>query len=75
MRHAHGSSLSCASMLDVAIFSFLTLVVVNLAGLALSTLVIALLVGAWGPLSAKAASIAATFARNYLFSARVVFRQ
>jgi putative flippase GtrA len=46
----------------------------NVAGLALSTLIVAALAGAWGPLSAKAASIAATFAWNYLFSNLVVFR-
>jgi putative flippase GtrA len=47
----------------------------SLVGLAVSTLVVAVLVGAWGPLPAKAASIAATFAWNYLFANRVVFRQ
>jgi putative flippase GtrA len=47
----------------------------SLAGLALSTLVIALLVRAWGPLPAKAASIGATFVWNYLYSNVVVFRQ
>lgn len=46
----------------------------NLAGLALSTTVVALLVGAWGPFFAKTASVGATFAWNYLFSNLVVFR-
>jgi putative flippase GtrA len=54
---------------------FMLFVAGNLAALAISTLVVALLVGAWGPLFAKAASLAATFTWNYLFSARVVFRQ
>ncbi len=46
----------------------------NLLGLALSTTVVALLVKAWGPIFAKAASLAVTFAWNYLFSNLVVFR-
>jgi putative flippase GtrA len=46
----------------------------NLAGLALSTAVVALLVRSWGPLAAKAASVGATFAWNYLFSNLVAFR-
>jgi putative flippase GtrA len=53
---------------------FMLFVAGNLAGLAISTLVVALLVGAWGPLPAKAASVGVTFAWNYLYSARVVFR-
>lgn len=47
----------------------------NLTGLALSTLVVALLVGRWGPMPSKAASVCATFAWNYLFANLVVFRQ
>jgi putative flippase GtrA len=47
----------------------------SLAGLAVSTLVVAVLVGAWGPFPAKAASVIATFAWNYVFANRVVFRQ
>ena len=46
----------------------------NLLGLALSTTVVALLVKAWGPIFAKAASLAVTFAWNYLFSNLIVFR-
>jgi putative flippase GtrA len=47
----------------------------SLAGLALSTAVVALLMNAWGPLLAKSASVCVTFAWNYLFSDRVVFRR
>ena len=47
----------------------------NLTGLALSTLIVATLVGSWGPLYAKAASVGATFLWSYLFSNHVVFRQ
>ena len=50
-------------------------IVGNLAALALSTTVVALLAGALGPLLAKAASIIATFAWNYAFSSLVVFRR
>ena len=46
-----------------------------LTGLALSTVVIALLAGAWGPLAAKALSIGVTFAWNYVYSNFVVFKQ
>ena len=46
----------------------------NLLGLALSTTVVALLVKAWGPLLAKAASLGVTFAWNYAFSNLIVFR-
>jgi putative flippase GtrA len=46
----------------------------NLLGLALSTTVVALLVKAWGPLFAKAASLGVTFAWNYVFSNLIVFR-
>jgi putative flippase GtrA len=47
----------------------------SLTGLALSTLVVGLLAGALGPLPAKAVSIGASFAWNYVFSSLVVFRQ
>jgi putative flippase GtrA len=47
----------------------------SLTGLALSTLIVGTLAGAWGPLPAKAVSIIATFAWNYLFSNIVVFRR
>jgi putative flippase GtrA len=47
----------------------------SVTGLALSTLVVGLLAGAWGPLSAKAVSVGATFAWNYLFSSLIVFRR
>jgi putative flippase GtrA len=46
----------------------------NLAGLVLSTTVVALLAGAWGPMVAKAASVLATFAWNFVFSNLIVFR-
>jgi putative flippase GtrA len=46
----------------------------NLLGLALSTTVVAILVKAWGPIFAKAGSLAITFAWNYLFSNLIVFR-
>lgn len=47
----------------------------SLAGLAVSTTVVALLVPLWGPLPAKAASVGVTFAWNYLFSNFVVFKR
>jgi putative flippase GtrA len=46
----------------------------NLLGLALSTTVVAILVKVWGPILAKTASLAVTFAWNYLFSNLIVFR-
>lgn len=46
----------------------------SVGGLAVSTLVVAALTRTWGPLPAKAVSLPATFAWNYLFANRVVFR-
>jgi putative flippase GtrA len=47
----------------------------NLVGLALSTAVVASLVRAWGPLPAKAVSVAFTFAWNYIFANFIVFKR
>jgi putative flippase GtrA len=47
----------------------------NLVGLALSTAVVASLVRAWGPLSAKAVSVGITFAWNYIFANFIVFKR
>jgi putative flippase GtrA len=46
----------------------------SVAGLALSTAVVALLAARWGALPAKAASLCVTFCWNYLFANRIVFR-
>lgn len=46
----------------------------SLTGLALSTLIVGLLASTWGALFAKAVSVGASFAWNYVFSSRVVFR-
>ena len=47
----------------------------SVAGLALSTLVIALLAGVCGALAAKVLSVGVTFAWNYVYSNFVVFKQ
>lgn len=47
----------------------------SIGGLVVSTLVVAGLVRIWGLLPAKAASLIATFAWNYLFANRLVFRR
>lgn len=53
----------------------LLFVVGSVGGLAVSTAVVALLVGVLAPLPSKAISVFATFLWNYGFSTRVVFRR
>jgi len=50
-------------------------IVGNLAGLAISTAVVALLLKYLGPLAAKIVSIGASFLWNFGFSNRIVFRR
>ena len=47
----------------------------SLVALGLSTAVVALLAGTWGPLPAKVVSIGVTFAWNYVFSNFIVFKK